>query len=362
MVWQAGIADDEREAQTDTFRRLAGGDDTIVVPFHLGKKLDGMMSFDAALRRMVKDVGGHVENVDVGPDTTSVWLQRETNRALLRRGADIGVVVLAHGSDFHWNQTMREALAPLHDRYKLEFVFSMADRAAIEAALSRLEQRGVKGAVIVRVFGRGDSFEGAINRMLGLDVEYTVDSSGTGHAHDVAVDRIETPLVVTSIGGLDAHPLFARALMDRVKDLSNDPASETIILVAHGTGDDARNSAWLEQLDRLAERMRNMGGAPYRAIKYATWREDWPDKREAWIERVRNMVREARRDGGTAIVIPARTNGRGREPEFLEGLSFALGEGFAPHPLFAAWVESQIRDGMDDLAAGETAGEVAHVE
>lgn len=102
-----------------------------------------------------------------------------------------------------------------------------------------------------------------------------------------------------------------------------------------------------------------MGGDDYRAIKYATWPEDWPDKREYWLERVRDMVNAAQRDGGQAIVIPARTNGRGNEPEFLEGLSFSPGEGFAPHPLFARWVESRIQQGVKNLLVDDGVGATA---
>jgi len=73
------------------------------------------------------------------------------------------------------------------------------------------------------------------------------------------------------------------------------------------------------------------------------------ETREAWIRDVRRMVEEASADGGRAIVLPARTTGEGPEREFLAGLNYALGNGFAPHPLFARWVEEQIRAGAAKL-------------
>jgi hypothetical protein len=99
--------------------------------------------------------------------------------------------------------------------------------------------------------------------------------------------------------------------------------------------------------------MRASGGDRFRSIEVATWREDWPDKREAWIARVRAMVTAAQTDGGRALVIPARTNSRGPEREFLDGLNYSLGQGFAPHPLFARWVESQAEAGIDELRANK---------
>jgi hypothetical protein len=62
------------------------------------------------------------------------------------------------------------------------------------------------------------------------------------------------------------------------------------------------------------------------------------------------MVEEATGDGGRALVIPARTNAQGPERVFLKGLSFELGEGFAPHPLFARWVEEQVKNGISAIA------------
>ena len=353
FIWDP---DDDGDAQRERLRELATRDRTVLVSFQLGHKLDSMMSFDAMLRRWVlRGADYELYSADIDSDVAGMWLQREVNRRLARSERDVGVVVLAHGSDFHWNQTMRDALQPLHAGYVVEYAFSMADRPSVEAALSRLEARGVRSAVIVRVFGRKDSFRATVERMIGMDVESGRPAPGHRHGgHGMGGGRIRTPLVVTSVGGMESHPLFAEALLDRAMALSEDPADETIILVAHGTGDDDVNAAWIDILEELAGHMRDRGGDAFRDIEVATWREDWPDKRGEWIARVREMVTTAQEDGGRALVIPARTNSRGPEREFLEGLTFALGEGFAPHPLFAEWVVSQIHDGVDALTAQDT--------
>lgn len=381
LIW---IADDDEQSKQLT--QLAAESDTVLLSFHLGKKLDSMMNFDASLRRSIPDgTDSHLLTAEIDSDITGLWLQRETNRCLIRGQQDIGVIINAHGSDFIWNQTMRDALASLDSRYKIEYAFSMADRHTIETALSRLERRDVKGVVLVRVFGRKDSFQDSIEKMVGMDVEAEMTHHHGQHSgHDMAVravepetthqgqhsghdlagghgaeghsmmgGRIRTPLIVTSFGGLEDHPLFAEALLDRARRLSREPGKETIILVAHGAGGDSQNAAWMQILERLAGQMRLMGGDQFRAIKFATWREDWPGKREEWIARVRDMVGKARRDNGRAIVIPARTNSVGPEAEFLEGLDYVLGEGFAPNPLFARWVELQIREGVTALSAND---------
>src|SRR3546814_2134359 len=63
---------------------------------------------------------------------------------------EIGVVVLAHGADWHWNQTLRETVRPLERQYRIEYAFSMADQATIERAVQRLHARGEIGRASCR--------------------------------------------------------------------------------------------------------------------------------------------------------------------------------------------------------------------
>jgi sirohydrochlorin ferrochelatase len=355
-----------REMRAAVDQAAAGGEHVVLVPFHLGRKLDSMMAFTNELKRIAPaDVEVLAE--EPLPALAGTWMEREANRALPLAPEDIGVVVLAHGSDYHWNETMRQAVKPLEARYKIEYCFSMADPPLIERAVRRLEARGVRALVIVRVFGLKDSFERDIERLFGLDIETprAVEAHAMHgheeHDHDHVAGapvRIRTAARVASAGGIEDHPLFAQALLERARALSTDPARETVILTAHGAKDDARNARWLELLESLARQMRAQGGQRFRAIRVATWREDWLDKREPWIAEVRAMVEEATLDGGRALVIPARTNAQGRERRFLEGLDFALGEGFAPHPLFARWVEEQIVKGQQAWATLPSASAV----
>lgn len=338
---------------------VKGGERPAIVPFHLGSKLDGMMSFTASVRRAAP-AGTEVLDGDVTPNPSiGLWMAREANLQMPAGPGDVGVVVLAHGSDHHWNETMRQAVAPLAERYLVEPAFSMADPQVIERAVRRLERRGARAIVILRVFGLSESFRDDVERLIGLDVErgdpitaHAGHAMGHGHGdHGPArpAARIRSAAVLTTIGGLDDHALFARALVDRARSLSREPGRETVVLVAHGEGDDARNAHWQKVLSSLATRMRAEGGDRFRAIRAGTWREDWPEKRESAVETVRSLVEKATADGGRALVLPARTLGQGPERRLLEGLSFDLGEGFAPHPLFARWAEEQVAAAVAEL-------------
>ncbi|MBA4141965.1 MAG: cobalamin biosynthesis protein CbiX [Nitrosospira sp.] len=382
------IRGDEGEIRAAEFKRelIAAVADTDsnsdpnakVVPFHFGPKFDSMMSFDARLKRLLP---AQVELIqasgaaDPVVENLATWLKHVANRNQQLARKDIGVVLLSHGSDFNWNESIREAVQPLMKDYKIEFAFSMADPATIERAIRKLEHRGARAAVIVRVFALEESFRDAVERMTGLDIEgegaesralnhvATRGNSGHGHGHGhsnesaaVPAPRIRTALPVETVGGLGSSPLFAAALLDRSLALSRNPQCDTVVLVAHGSGDDRQNAQWQTALEAIAEHMRDAGGAKFAAIRVATWREDWRDKRAPWIEKVREMVEDATKHGGRAIVIPARTTGEGPERRFLSGLEYDLGSGFAPHPKFVQWMKEQIETGAAQFKRSHATG------
>jgi sirohydrochlorin ferrochelatase len=353
-----------------------GAERPVIVPFHLGKKLDGMMSFDASLQQAAPKGVALIEGEIASHAALPLWFGREANRAATLRPEEIGVILMAHGSDHHWNETMINAVKPLASRYMIEPALSMADPVVTERAVRKLESRGAKAIVIVRVFGLSDSFKSDVERMIGIDVETAAHHAAMGHhamasghgghrghgghgGHGMMMgnQRILSSALMTTVGGLDASPLFAEALLDRANALSQDSKKETIILVAHGTSSNARNSEWEQNLESLAGTMRAKGGGKFRAIKTATWREDWPDLREPSIAKVRKFVEEGNKDGGRVIVIPARTTAQGPEKRLLEGLTFVHGSGFAPHPKFVAWFEAQIQSGIATFSQTDRAAE-----
>lgn len=346
----------------DSELAAAAVEGSLVVPFDQGAELDGMMAFTGWLRRKLPE-GVAYHSGDITPDPlVALWLRREANRHLPIAPERLGVVALAHGSDFYWNETMRRAVESLEGRYLVEPSFSMADRALMERAIRRLEDRGAQAVVVVRIFGMEGSFRGSVERMLGLDVEgadglvapgHEHHGSGQGHGHGHGggpPQRIRTTLPVATAGGLEDHPLFARALLDRARQLSEESTHEVVLLVAHGSGDDGQNAHWQEVLDSIADQMKRAAGDAFAAIETVTWREDWPDKREPSVARAREIVESAVAAGRRVIVIPARTTGRGPADELLAGLDYVLGEGFAPHPLFTDWLEEQVIEGAGRLA------------
>lgn len=356
-VWPESRSAQEADLKKPALATLQAASDAVVVQLHLAKKLDSMMAFSSSLKRLLPATGQLLDEQTLTP-LALTWMQREANRHLPLASNQVGVVIAAHGSDWHWNETMRNSVRSLESSYQVEYAFSMADAPVLERAVRRLDQRGVRAIVIVRIFGLKSSFQNEIEHLIGQDVETSTAQDGADHAQHAAqaahsahsdhghgsaapASRLRSPAVLSSAGGLDDHPLFARALLDRAQALSHNPKRETIILTAHGTGGDANNAQWLTQLESIAAQMRANGGDAFRAIRVATWREDWPDKRGPWVEKVRSWVKQDSQHG-EVIVIPARTTGTGPEAQLLSGLTVKLGSGFAPHPLFTQWVEQQV--------------------
>lgn len=325
---------------------------TQAVPLHMGHELDGMMSVNSWTEDKLPEKMRLVDFNDNEVDFFSLWMQREAHRYLSVEEAPLGIVFNAHGADFHWNQGMRDAVTELTKIYPVEFAFSMADSEDLRQAVERLEQRGVGVAVIVRVFGMRASFRHVTERLIGLDIDAPelckTEEEGDEHEGEIP-RRLKTTVLVVTEGGLGDNPLFAQAMLERAEALSTDKSKETVIVVAHGKETDTANQQWLNVLASLVKQMKAKGGDKFNQIHYQTWQEDWKDKRGERINAVLKMVEDANKEGGTAIIIPARTTGKGRAKGFLKDAQFKAGEGFAPHPLFPKWVEQQLVRGTQTV-------------
>jgi sirohydrochlorin ferrochelatase len=333
---------------TKTVKTAAGEHERVlVVPYNLGMQYTSMMSSWSWMKRPLGSIDGVVasgEGVLPHPNLER-WIRRTATTYRPLSPDEVGVIAVPHGSEYNWNETMREGLAPLTDDYTIAEAFSMVDPPVIERAVRQLENEGVKAAVMVRIFSMESNFQEKAHYILGLR-----DTFGRSIMGERFPERIPTHLQMTTLGGLEASPHFAKGLLDRAQAISENPSEETILLLAHGTGSDEKNAHWMENLLSMADTMRAHGGDAFRDIKVHTWREDWPEKRKQTIPEIQQMVKEAS-ENGTALVVPARTTAQGRASQYLEGLDYRYGKGFAPHPQFEAWMREQIETGIDRLQA-----------
>lgn len=259
--------------------------------------------------------------------------------AFVGSSADFGLLVMAHGGDEAWNASVQAEVDELRGVLPVELAFGMANPMTLEPAIEALEARGVERAAVIRLFLSGASFREQTDWFLGMadtpPENFVLMGHGGGH-HTPSREAIEHDLeFATHDHGLLDTDLARDILVDRALTLSEDAGRESVILVAHGMGDDADNAAVLADLERVADAIRDHGFA---RVEAATLREDWPDERPAEEAAIRAFVADETDAGRRVLVLPARLSGFGPYAEVLEGLDYVAGEGLLPHPSLSDWI------------------------
>lgn len=311
----------------------------VVVPFNLGLTHTGVRlghKIDTLLHSRAAAYDGR----GLLPDPlVARWLRRVASQYLTLDRKDLGIVVLTHGAGEYYNASILAPLEPLRRKYNLEVSFGMADAETLQAAIDTVEARGARRIHVLRLY--------PISRSLKAETEFVLGRTNTkgpmsdsGHG---GPSRVRSGALLSTGGGFDDHPLIAEVLLQRALEVSQDPARETVILLAHGAGNDEDNRFWIEQMERQAEFIRAKTSGKFKAIKSATVRENWPEKSKRAVAEVRKMIEDASRDGGRVLVISNRLTGIGSYRRLLAGLDYTLnGQGIAPHPNLTRWVEEQI--------------------
>jgi hypothetical protein len=268
-----------------------------------------------------------------------LWLKKTANRYVSAAPREIGVVIMPHGSTQPWNDAVERTIEPLKSKYKIEIAYGMGDQAIIQDAVARLEQQGMKRIVFVRMYALSDQMKPLTDYILGL----TETPADHGHDHDAAAPpQIRSAALFSTVGGYEEYPGIAEVVCERIKEVSKDPAKETVILLAHGSRTDEDNAKWLSVMNANIERVKkDPRCAALKSIKAATVREDWPKQREQAVAEVRNMIQEGAKNG-PVLVIANRLYGSGPYKKFLKDLEYVLNEKGLVHPVLTRWLEDEI--------------------
>ena len=286
---------------------------------------------------------------------------------------DTGVLIMAHGGTAEWNRGVLDTLAPLHTQHTLEVAFGMADAVSIQEAVARLEARGARRIAVVRLFISGESWYERTAQILGLQEGAPARTATmTDHSQHVAVAaadlhathgatdphaghgaaatmphrmefwRIDSQSrFALSQSGLAEALQMSEVLVTRARSLSQNPAMEDVLILAHGPDTEEENARWLAFIDARAQAVRDT--LPFARVQVATLREDWKDKRAEAEQQIRTFVTESSANGRTALVIPYRVQGFGPYAEVLQGLDYRADHtGLIPHPGVTQWVAEQI--------------------
>ncbi len=267
----------------------------------------------------------------------------------------VGILVMAHGGSEEWNQAVQEAVAPLSRYCPTEVAFGMAEPATLQEAVNNLEAAGSRRIAVVRLFTYPNSFRYQTEFLLGLrndpPKEFVSHAHHSDHHHEsTALTPIERQAeLVLSTSGLADSPLMSEILVDRVSNLSTDPANESVLLLGHGTGDDKENRQITEKMMALAEPLHTIGS--FRKIQVRTLREDWPEKRKAAEEEICAFVADS--NNARVIVVPFRLYGFGPYADVLKGLDYAADEcGLLPHLNVTRWLKNEAAKLMEQAGWG----------
>ena len=252
-----------------------------------------------------------------------------------------GVLVLAHGGNAQWNASVREAVAQAELPYATDVAFGMGmmpqEVAQMQAAVDHLQAQGVGELLVVPLLVSSHS---EVYRQYEYLLGIRRDSPWPHHTPSPLVLKIPVRLGTP----LDSHPYVEDIVLERARALSQDPAGEVVVLVAHGPNSVRDNEAWLATMREIAQAVQRQGR--FARVEACTLRDDasWFTRRRA-ARALRHVVAEAGR-AHRALVVPllmARGGIEQKIPGHLRGLAYRYnGETLVPHPRIALWIRDAV--------------------
>ena len=259
-----------------------------------------------------------------------------------------GVLLMAHGGSSEWNEAVTSVASDIDALMPIEIAFGMADAGSIERAAQRLEDRGVTHAGVVRLFVSGASWLERTEMILGLkegapskEKWAAEKAKSTQMSMPMGFWNIQSPIKFSlSKEGLANSKEMDVVIRDRIASLSKNPHKETVMVIAHGTGDDEENSEWIRLISERTKLAKAELGMDQ--IKVFSLREDWMGKRAESEFEIRNFLQEAQESDHEVIVIPFRVQGFGPYQKVLADLTYnSNGLGLLPHPAVGDWIKNQ---------------------
>src|SRR5699024_9738454 len=154
----------------------------------------------------------------------------------------------------------------------------MANYVTLQKGINRLEEKGVSEIIAVPLFisshsliirqnsylfGMRYSQPDRIMPLMHHSEEYIemtgaeVDSSDYMHGMLMPpnLQQLDITANITMTPALDDHKVVAQLVRDRISALSNNPASETVILAAHGPNKECDNRLGIANLESLSRKI-----------------------------------------------------------------------------------------------------------
>ena len=273
-----------------------------------------------------------------------------------------GILLMAHGGQPSWNERVLDLAAQVNNTQPTEVAFGMATRANLQGAVDRLVARGVREIVAVPLFvSSWSSVITSTEYLLGQRPDappalaaFAKMSHGHGAAaathdahagHGVAgadgTTPVKSPVPIRMTRALNDHPIVAEILVSRARAIGSAPASEALVIVAHGPNEEDDNRKWLADMESLSRRI--AATETFASIDYLTVRDDAP--KPVWEKakaELRAVVQKRAAEGRRVLIVPLLISFGGVEKamrERLDGLTYTMATaGLMPDDRLATWV------------------------
>ncbi len=249
---------------------------------------------------------------------------------------DIGVLILAHGVGENSDKMLKGSVEPLAQQRPTAIGYGMAmmTSAHIQAAVADLKARGVRKIVAVPVAGPTEYNS--------LTRQWKYIFNMRDESTYLTVPPLAEPEVEIIITDHYAeHPLITDILYDHVKEVSQDPANEVVIIVGHGPEELDDNELDLAIVQAHVDRISAKN--EFAEVKMINLMDDAiPAVRETNVRQLRRWVQTAERKGQTPIVVPLVSSSHGLQAHIrtdLRGLDYVFAEkGMTEHPKYIEWI------------------------
>lgn len=242
-----------------------------------------------------------------------------------------GLLVISHGSrEAGWvalvDESIEAARVQLGSQLVIEGAFlELVEGRLIQDGIDRLEAAGVTHVYALPLFvSSGSTHVDEIGWALGA---YPI--AGT----ETELKPIRIAAALTYGKPMDDAPEIVDVIVDRLNNLSTNPAMESILLIGHGSKEVGFQEAWEQGFLSIGEQLLRQGG--YKACSSALLQLDEVQKRWESLQSQHPM--------NVVLVVPLfLSEGYFTKqiiPQRLEGLSCRYdGRTLMPHPKIADWI------------------------
>ncbi len=254
---------------------------------------------------------------------------------------NVGVLIMAHGGSPRWNKTVKDTVKEAQIDYPTRIFFGMGhskeEADQLQAEVRALERKVATIIVVPMLVSSYSEIYRQWRYLLGVDVAPGFSTTNFFPISKRATIQFADPF--------NDDPIISLILLDRAREISQNPKQENVILVAHGPNDNADNERWLQMLGKVSRTIQSRAG--FKSVQGMTLRDDAPSEiRSNAVSLLRDRIESINRAGERALVIPFLIAPGGVENKIgvaLKGLEYTLNARvIAPDHRLAQWIRSKV--------------------